>query len=297
MVSNLVLPMRLMAARACTLRRAILVERTFDLSDQLAQVQSTFAGAVSDVQGVVDIISGAVAAFDSLSDLGIAAIITKATNGELKGIQDVTDGLKAVQRLPDIVNSLQDRLPELQKVYEEVAERGPSFFGQLQALLSDAWVENLPQAQSSSTRARSGMIEIQNLLVTLAPQANQIAESVALLAGTFSSVTSTGRIGRVDAGVASYQNWISGWFAMPCLTTGKIRLEIPGTTFWTSVPYPKVRQTLLSHERGMITDSTLQRLVVLSMQAGLPHRLSQLPRPLCQAHHAKGQHFGQIWTW
>lgn len=207
----------------------------------MAKVQSTFSGAVSDVKAVVDIVNAAVAAFDSLSDLGIDAIITKAINGELKGIEDVTDGLKAVQRLPDIVNNLQDRLPQLQKVYDEVAERGPDFFSQLQALLIDAWVENLPQAQSASSNVRNGMIDIQNLLVTLAPQANQIAESIALLSGTFSSVTSTGRVGRVDAGVASYQNWISGWFAMPCLTTGNIRLEIPGTTFWTKVPYPKVK--------------------------------------------------------
>lgn len=215
---------------------------------------------MADVQGVVDIVNGAVAAFDSLSDLGIDAIITKAANNQLRSIEDVTDGLKAVQRLPDIVNNLQDRLPELQKVYEEVAERGPAFFNQLQALLIDAWVENLPQAESSSTAARNGVIEIQKLLATLAPQANQIAESVSLLAGTFSSVTSTGRIGRIDAGVASYQNWISGWFAMPCLTTGKMRLEIPGTTFWTSVPYPKVSKCRISFCASKLTSDFLDRI-------------------------------------
>lgn len=217
-----------------------IVEKTFDLSEQVAQVQSTFAGAISDVQAVADIINGAVAAFDSLSDLGIDAIMTKAANNDLKGIEDVTSGLKAVQRLPDVIDNIQDRLPELQKTYESISERGPAFFAQLQAMLLDTWVENLPQAESSSNKAREGIIEIQNLFASFAPQANQIAESVALLSRTFSSVVSTGRIGRVDAGVASYQNWISGWFAMPCLTSGQIRLEIPGTTFWTSVTYPKV---------------------------------------------------------
>jgi hypothetical protein len=214
------------------------VETTLDLSKQVSQVQSIIGSAVSDAKAIVTLIKATETAFDTVGDLGVDAILQKVISGQFRSMEELAGAMKAAQRLPGVLDDLQDKIPQLQKVVSTIGDKGPQFINSLSTLLQRNWLGDYRGDAATAARLNQGVGQVQQMFAEWIPQATEFYSSITYLTDSIGSVASTGRIGKVDVQVASYQRWTKGWFDMPCLTTGKITFNLAG--FKSTVPYPKV---------------------------------------------------------
>lgn len=213
------------------------VESTLDISKQVGEVYDLAKGTVQDAKDLSDLISSTVSFFENLNDLQIETIVVNFITSGGKSLDELAKSLKVAQRLPNILNSLEAKLPNLQKTIASIVVKGPQFVDSLQGIFTRNWLSDYQGDAATASKIGDQVFAVQKLFEQLIPQATELYSSVTFLANSLGSVEKTGQIGKVDVAVASYQRWTKGSFAMPCLTTGKITFSI--LSFKTVVDYPK----------------------------------------------------------
>lgn len=209
------------------------------MSKQMEQLRDIVKTTTGETKALVTTINKAVQLFDAVSDLGVDSIIEKVKSGQFRKMEELAGAMKAAQQLPTIMKNLQDKLPQLQKVVQDMSSKGPEFVESLQGIFSRNWLQDYEGDLKSADKISDQVFQVQKLAAQLNPQAVQLYSSIAFLTDSLGSVANTGKVGQVDVKVASYQRWTRGSFVMPCLTTGKFTFKIAG--FKSTVGYPKVR--------------------------------------------------------
>jgi len=209
-----------------------------DLSKQYTLLSNIVSGALKDAQDLVKVVNGAVATFDAVGDLGMDDIVAKVLAGKMRSVDELGGALKAAKNLPTIFDNMEKKIPQLQGVIKQTVDKGPKFVASLQTIFQKNWLSDYKGDAATAEKISKQVFQIQTLLAKMVPQATQIYADATFLADSLGSVASTGKLGTVAVSVASYQSWTTGFFDMPCLTTGKQTFEIG--PFKQTVPYPKV---------------------------------------------------------
>ena len=259
-----------------------------DMSKQIASLNGIISQTQKDAQQATKTITDAVQLFEDVSDLGIDSIIQLIKDGKLNSIAQLAGNLKAAQQLPKVIDTLQDNLAKLPELVAQVAQRGPAFADSLQTLFTRNWISDYAGDEASANRISEGMFNAQKLLAGMIPQATQLWSSVEWLTNSVGAVAGGGKVG-VDVQVASYQRWTTGWFDMPCLTTGKYTFRAAG--FSSTVNYPKVSRPVIACVNGSIRAHSAAS--VLSMPTELHGALPESPRSVHQDQTARGLQLGQ----
>ncbi|GHJ86562.1 hypothetical protein NliqN6_2964 [Naganishia liquefaciens] len=215
------------------------VESTLDVAKQIAQLDAIVKSASTSVREIGTVISAGSDAIDAVSDLGVAEIVQKVEDGSFRKIEELAGALKAAQHLPQIISDIQKQSGQLTTVVSELQAKGPQFVDSVQKIVGQNWLENYDKADAAAADRLSKQVQqVQNLMTRLVPQATQLYASATFLIDSLSSVSVQRDLDvQLDLGVASYQRQTSGWFHMPCLTTGTLSYNLFG--FKGSIDYPK----------------------------------------------------------
>ena len=214
------------------------VEETIKTSQALIGLQTTLTTTVTNAEDLYKIVSDAIAAFDTLADLGIDTIVEKVIEGEIRSISQVADTLQAAKRLPAIIEQIEKTLPNLEEYISSLADSAPSLPNDIAAILSESWLGDAQANANSATAAEEAVKKIQKLVQDgILSSVTEISTGVTSMVSSLELVTSGGAPSIQAVRVASYQRWSKGSFSMPCLTTGKITLKLGG--FSQKVDYPK----------------------------------------------------------
>ncbi|XMA13670.1 hypothetical protein WAI453_006461 [Rhynchosporium graminicola] len=207
-------------------------------SEAFTLLTSDITKAVDEAKQTYKIISDAIAAFDSLADLGVDAIVLKVISGEIRGIKDIAATLQSVQKLPRLIDDIQGSVPSIQNHIKALQSGSPDFLKNIDSILQSSWLTDAKADVASATAAEAAVQQIQSLFAeNVMPFATAISNSITAIIKYFKSMFSFGPLSVDPPSVASYQRWSKGHFAMLCLTTGKITLKLGG--YKKEVDYPK----------------------------------------------------------
>lgn len=221
-------------------RFPLAVENTISVAKQIAQLDAIVKSASTSARQIGTIIAAGSEAIDAVSDLGVAQIVQKVQDGSFRKIEELAGALKAAQHMPQIISDIQKQGDQLGKVVTELQTKGPNFVDSVQKIVGQNWLSNYDKTDAAAAdRLTKQVQQVQNLMARLVPQATQLFTSATFLIDSLSSVSVQRDLDvQLDLGVASYQRQTSGWFHMPCLTTGNWKYNVAG--FKGSIDYPKV---------------------------------------------------------
>ena len=133
------------------------VEETIKTSQALIGLQTALTTTVTNAEDLYKIVSDAIAAFDTLADLGIDTIVEKVIEGEIRSISQVADTLQAAKRLPAIIEQIEKTLPNLEEYISSLADSAPSLPNDIAAILSESWLGDAQANANSATAAEEAV--------------------------------------------------------------------------------------------------------------------------------------------
>ncbi|KAJ9114057.1 hypothetical protein QFC22_005877 [Naganishia vaughanmartiniae] len=215
------------------------VENTLNVAKEIAQLNAIVKSASDSARQIGTVISAGADAIDAVSDLGVAGLVKKVQDGSFRKIEELAGALKAAQHMPQIIEDIQKQSGQLTTVVTELQAKAPRFVDSVQKIVGQNWLSNYDKTDAAAAdRLTKQVQQVQTLIARLVPQATQLWTSASFLVDSLGSVSVERDLDvQLDLGVASYQRQTSGWFHMPCLTTGTLKYNLFG--FKGSVDYPK----------------------------------------------------------